>query len=381
MNWIFKIQITLSYEFKLHHFSLENISPEGVGLSRSWAILSEADRKKTDAEKPPFDTILTRHSLDRGWPYSPGVDLIFCPQIWSRILGDENVTAEEITSAFDDSRFCQETAPSWMHLWHWSNLEDVEATKVLAEVQADLKQQCFVTIQEVFHVFSIFLGLSKNGALKLDVDKIIAEAAAYTEGLADQNKLEIGPGGGRRGWFDDSYKSLGYWGLGLEKSNQLQNSLEEILDRYLDRKTKETAAPLIGEAAFFPGKLYPELKPEGRFYDEPIFQNYRPEIFLDGLMKAPNEDFYEIVKIIQDRLFQNARVLKPEAEFYNALCIGMTTKISQHEGVSTPSVIHLKKFKDSISSILEKLKWMISEPTCDESSFLPSDATNHDIRE
>lgn len=351
----FRVFLILSYNSKIHEFDIKELSKESLEDARVEYYRRHSNPGKGDNPPKPtrLEIVLKRHNLGLHWPLSLEFDLILPTDVWHKIFLAAQVDQETITQAFEESRFCEETQPAWKKLWYWRRLEDEEAKEVLKAVSTDLENHRYTKIQEVFHVFSMFIGLREMKVLKDSYEQIISRAETYTQEIADMNLLEHELASG--GWFEDSYAGLGFWALSRDESESLRVRIKKIFDDYVSKRLSLHATEKLNEIAQYPSDFYSSLEARNELLGAPIFVHIKPANFLLQFEKLPNISKWSVSDILRNRIQANYRELWPELDFYQRLAGLLSEKIQTFGEETTPSKEQLIDFKEVIEQIAQSI--------------------------
>lgn len=141
--------------------------------------------------------------------YRPSLtcDLILGSDIWINLFGKGSIDKQAVQSSIEVCRFFidQRTLPAWRQLLEVWSISNDELRGLLAQLQADIRDENFSNVGEILHVTGILLWLS-NRHLYLEPPETIVEASVgLLNSLHSQQKLECRPGDGLYSDKDDVF--------------------------------------------------------------------------------------------------------------------------------------------------------------------------------
>jgi len=360
------IFIRLAYELQLGqikkqdvlYFEVDEFSRSSRGLFKT---NSSTEQEKKDTKCEVINDFIDRHNLNSS-------DLILEPDIWAQILCETFIDLEKIHESFKNSKyFIDKTRPYWVRLWHFWDLEDEPATKLIKKIIKKLKRHEYKDVGVIFHIYSSLLFLSEE-ELRLPDDigntseDIVKHAKKYIDYLDESDALPNSMHKAEGFWKNSTYSGLGYHPTKsgcfdeirdyfFEKCRvKLLNMTDTQIQEFLERMIENTRQ-------FYWNIAQPALqssKDEQNYYLVPIFCNIQPKLFLDSYKKTPNAEISFIDNAFAERyqhINRDPSLKDKFPEFKDELIFMKKLKelIDEKAGANksfTPTIRHMRLFKD-----------------------------------
>lgn len=350
VNDLFRVFITLDYELQIGNLSPDEFSPTDPIAVELKKKLTEKDAK-ADAE-PNSDKILKRHGFQYSPLYPSSSNLIFLPELWGKILRNEQVDLDLVSDSVKNSSYFPSQQPEWVVLWHWRRIDDADAEKALKEVRSKLGTLEYRSREVILHVFSILLGLSELNAIPETKDELLKKALDYLETLVSKKYLTVPERDSGFYWAHSGSFGLGYWGEGSDEFKKLVNLIDEAVEKAVETDKQASVPTWLTILRGSPEEFLDSISSTGKYYRDPILKYFQPAEFVDAILGIPNEKSWLISKILEKRYEMYGKDLTEEIPLCEGVVQELGKRLAAHKGCVTPTVANLKYLKKQLEEMI-----------------------------
>lgn len=365
--------IRFAYELQLGLITEQDVSNiEAAAYARITGRLKKgAEKEQQDLKYKAIEAFLNRHeiqSANRLLPY----------ELWAQILCETIVDLSEIHKSFDNSKyFINNQMVDWVSLWHFIELEDDYAVRIVNSIAEKLAEHQYIEPGEVFHIYGSLLRRNEEGfdlpvAIGNTSEEIEKHAKNYIDHLYEVDKLPERVDRAKK-YMDFGYGNLGYTSLKTEHFEKIRTYfLEKCRKKQLElaqKKIDELLDYMVTDPSEFSELIASTVhncdNKGPKYWDIPIFRNIDPQRFFNDYKRVSNVHKRDVNDSFKERYrhinhhsshFQVDREFSGELKFMQGLLKIVDKEISEASTV-TPTIWNLNHLKnDGLKFAIEELE-------------------------
>jgi hypothetical protein len=274
------------------------------------------------------------------------------------LIDSEELTVNILSKYFPDDR----DTPNWKKLYYWRKLSDEKFEDLLSKVESEYANKKFDDIQEVKHVFGIFLSLSDKKLIKKSKEKILSSAIDYVNYLNNIGKILPCKASLLNEMSIDKYNDREFAGFDLPEFDMFSSYLVSIQELARIKQLPNDAKKLIDIMISDHRKFYQmiclnnDVDPE--YCAVPIFSQMDINYFTSKLFSVLPEDQRTVLLMLKERykiINDNNKELLGEIEWLKELQKYILNESKSRQG--KPSGYHLEKLnEDYLNPIIKNLE-------------------------
>jgi hypothetical protein len=267
------------------------------------------------------------------------------------LIDSEELTVNILSKYFPDDR----DTPNWKKLYYWRKLSDEKFEDLLSKVESEYANKKFDDIQEVKHVFGIFLSLSDKKLIKKSKEKILSSAIDYVNYLNNIGKILPCKASLLNEMSIDKYNDREFAGFDLPEFDMFSSYLVSIQELARIKQLPNDAKKLIDIMISDHRKFYQmiclnnDVDPE--YCAVPIFSQMDINYFTSKLFSVLPEDQRTVLLMLKERykiINDNNKELLGEIEWLKELQKYILNESKSRQG--KPSGYHLEKLNEDYSN-------------------------------
>ena len=366
------IFIRLAYELQLGLITQKDIHIiKGAEYSRVLASLSKTKKEESEKEYVEIKAFLERHNLH-------SMSMLLQPEVWAQILCETIVDQHAIHESFDNSKhFAEQTTANWVKLWHFMDLEDDEADRLIENIMHELANYAYDDPGVLFHIYGSILRMMQRG-FKLPEEigeksaKVEELAKNYIDYLDKEDKLPKKDDILKK-YLDEAYLGLGYTFIESENFKNIRSYFSEKCWKKLCTLEAKKIEDFLVCLTTSPREFYnliasPNYNSDSdspNFWNIPVFQNIDSEKFYRAYRKMPNTSKSLVNDAFRERYEHIAHRGPSEFSCELKFMKGLLEAINYSINVAarrTPTILHLETFKENgLKIAIEALEKLSSE--------------------
>ncbi|MDO9213192.1 MAG: P-loop NTPase fold protein [Methylococcales bacterium] len=301
---LLKLYLCYSFEIKSG-----NILPCDIkSLSMSYAVILATG--KQSKEKSIYEKISKKYTNISFF------ESLLESSIWLDIFDKGFINSSAIEESLLKSRYFQDkNTPTWIKLWHFTDLTDDEFTEYLQIVEDEFYTMKYDELGVVMHLVGFFLNLSEINLYKKEKNETLIFSKKYIDSLKDKGFLT------RKecNIFNESWGGLGFFGKELDEFKEFCNYIKEKTDVAIDESYPDAGQELLKLMTEDIEKFYRRINycnhEDNIYCDIPILLHISPNEFVSTLMNISPKDKRTAVYALVGRYNYNISALKQELEW------------------------------------------------------------------
>jgi hypothetical protein len=171
-------------------------------------------------------------------------------KLWEEIIGNGFVDSEQVKQATDRSSFSpNDKTPTWIKLWSYARLSDVEFTSALSALENEFEEKKLREPGELKQIAGILLNLSELGLYEKNKQNITKDIIFYVDSLQKENLLSCNFADFPGSFDGTSWGGYGFQGYDLDEFQKIRKYIEQKVT-----KARKGAYPEILEELLFHSK-------------------------------------------------------------------------------------------------------------------------------
>jgi len=279
---LLKLYLCYSFEIKSG-----NILPYEIkSLMTSYFVGSAKDKK---AEKESIYEKISKKYTNISF-----FDPLLESSIWVDIFDKGFINSSAIEESLLKSKYFQDkNTPTWVKLWHLTDLTDDEFTEYLQIVEDEFYTMKYDELGVVMHLVGFFLNLSEINLYKKEKNETLIFSKKYIDLLKDKGCL-IKKERKYHYSFNESWGGLGFCGRELDEFKEFCNYIKEKTDIAIDESYPDAGQELLKLMTEDIEKFYRRINlcnhEDNIYYDIPILLHIDPNEFVSTLMNISPKD-------------------------------------------------------------------------------------------
>lgn len=258
----------------------------------------------TNDKETIFEHVMERLGFDGRWMGNAMNQLIFADHVWSAILWDKPLSAEDITQALDLSVYFrkQDEEPDWLKLWQWPQIDKADvAAAVVEKVLQGLDRHAYKNPGEINHIFCCLAGLSKEkiGAVDLTIEQVVQKHKAYISCLTET------------GWtqdefddfmeYGDGWNGYRYWDVeGSDARQRIIQATHDALRSLVEKSHVDDFRRTVNNLSSDMDAFVTAIK-SAPYDSRPCLSDISPEGFFERFMTLSNYNKRKLAWELQQR--------------------------------------------------------------------------------
>lgn len=310
---------------------------------------------QNEKEANPTLYELSKNYIEFNWKQA-----MLSPRSLLKIINEGYADPSAINSEISNSsQFHYESAPTWVKLWHYSDLTDDEFPAIFKEVHTEFNEHKIDNVFIILHIYGIFISLADNNIVNIDYQKIRNTAQSNITRLGKtDNMMSLST-------HHESFEDTSWNGLGFQKKDTKQfqdilsftkNTLREIYEENKKLYSNRLLDALQNGDTSALSNLYFSNNGGSLYYNTSILNKIPPLQFISDIEKLNPHYFKTLTHAISRRYSIKGfeKNLLPELEWLNIISGLLTESIEKHQ--TTILAMRIRRLKETIKEAITYLE-------------------------